>query len=186
MATTAADVLVDTLIDWGIDTIFGIPGDGINGIIEALRQKQEQIRFVQVRHEEAAAFMACAYAKWTGRLGACIATSGPGGIHLLNGLYDAKLDGQPVIAITGLQHHDLLHTYTQQDVELDKLFMDVCVYNGRVMGPAHTQNVVELACRTALAYRGVAHVTMPVDTQSEKVSSDHRSERNIPAPLLRP
>src|SRR3954468_20964989 len=118
--------------------------------------------------------------KWTGRLGACIATSGPGGIHLLNGLYDAKLDGQPVIAITGLQHHDLLHTYTQQDVELDKLFMDVCVYNGRVMGPAHTQNVVELACRTALAYRGVAHVTMPVDTQSEKVSSDHRSERNIP------
>ena len=135
---------------------------------------------MQVRHEEAAAFMACAYAKWTGRLGVCIATSGPGGIHLLNGLYDAKLDGQPVIAITGLQHHDLLHTYTQQDVELDKLFMDVCVYNGRVMGPAHTQNVVELACRTALAYRGVAHVTMPVDTQSEKVSSDHRSERNIP------
>jgi pyruvate dehydrogenase (quinone) len=180
MTTTAADVLVDTLIDWGVDTIFGIPGDGINGIIEALRVKQEQIRFVQVRHEEAAAFMACAYAKWTGRLGACIATSGPGGIHLLNGLYDAKLDGQPVIAITGLQHHDLLHTYTQQDVELDKLFMDVCVYNGRVMGPAHTQNVVELACRTALAYRGVAHVTMPVDTQSEKVSSDHRSERNIP------
>ena len=101
MATTASDVLVDTLIDWGIDTIFGIPGDGINGIIEALRQKQEQIRFVQVRHEEAAAFMACAYAKWTGRLGACIATSGPGGIHLLNGLYDAKLDGQPVIASTG-------------------------------------------------------------------------------------
>src|SRR3954454_12811497 len=154
MATTAADVLVDTLIGWGVDTIFGIPGDGINGIIEALRVKQEQIRFVQVRHEEAAAFMACAYAKWTGRLGACIATSGPGGIQLLNGLYEAKLDGQPVIAVTGLQHHDLLHTYTQQDVELDKLFMDVCVYNSRVMGPAHTQNVVELACRTALAYRG--------------------------------
>ena len=180
MATTAADVLVSTLIDWGVDTIFGIPGDGINGIIESLRVRQEQIRFVQVRHEEAAAFMACAYAKWTGRLGACIATSGPGGIHLLNGLYDAKLDGQPVIAVTGLQHHDLLHTYTQQDVELDKLFMDVCVYNGRVMGPAHTRNVVELACRTALAYRGVAHVTMAVDTQSEKVSADHRSERNVP------
>ena len=101
MAMTAADVLVETLIDWGVDTVFGIPGDGINGIIEALRQQQEQIRFVQVRHEEAAAFMACAYAKWTGRLGACIATSGPGGIHLLNGLYDAKLDGQPVLAITG-------------------------------------------------------------------------------------
>lgn len=83
-----------------MDTIFGIPGDGINGIMEALRKKQKEIRFIQVRHEESAAFMACAYAKYTGRLGVCLATSGPGGIHLLNGLYDAKLDGQPVLAIT--------------------------------------------------------------------------------------
>jgi pyruvate dehydrogenase (quinone)/pyruvate oxidase len=180
MATTASDVLVDTLIDWRVDTIFGIPGDGINGIIEALRQKQEQIRFVQVRHEEAAAFMACAWAKYTGRLGVCIATSGPGGIHLLNGLYDAKLDGQPVLAITGLQFHDLINTHTQQDVELDKLFMDVCVYNSRIMSPAHVQNTVGLACRTALAYRGVAHVTMPVDLQSESLKSDTRSKRNVP------
>jgi pyruvate dehydrogenase (quinone)/pyruvate oxidase len=180
MATTASDVLVDTLIDWQVDTIFGIPGDGINGIIEALRQKREQIRFVQVRHEEAAAFMACAWAKYTGRLGVCIATSGPGGIHLLNGLYDAKLDGQPVLAITGLQFHDLINTHTQQDVELDKLFMDVCVYNSRIMSPAHVQNTVELACRTALAYRGVAHVTMPVDLQSESLKSDTRSKRNVP------
>jgi pyruvate dehydrogenase (quinone) len=103
MAKTAADILVETMLEWGVDTIFGIPGDGINGIIEALRKQQEKIRFIQVRHEEAAAFMACAWAKFTGRLGACIATSGPGGIHLLNGLYDAKLDGQPVLAITGLQ-----------------------------------------------------------------------------------
>ncbi len=146
---TAADVLVETLIDWGVDTVFGLPGDGMNGIIEALRTRQDDIRFIQVRHEEAAAFCACAYAKWTGRLGVCLATSGPGGIHLLNGLYDAKLDGQPVLAITGLQFHDLLHTFTQQDVELDKLFMDVSVYNARVMGPQHTENVVELACRTA-------------------------------------
>ncbi|WP_230533082.1 thiamine pyrophosphate-dependent enzyme [Microvirga roseola] len=181
MATTASDVLVDTLIDWGVDTIFGIPGDGINGIIESLRQKKDQIRFVQVRHEEAAAFMACAYAKYTGRLGVCLATSGPGGIHLLNGLYDAKLDGQPVLAITGLQFHDLLHTYTQQDVELDKLFMDVCVYNSRIMGPTHVENVTELACRTALAYRGVAHITMPVDIQSQSVSSGKRSKRNLPS-----
>ena len=129
----------ETLIDWGVDTIFGIPGDGINGIIEALRKRQDDIRFVQVRHEEAAAFAACAYAKYTGKLGVCLATSGPGGIHLLNGLYDAKLDGQPVLAITGMQFHDLLHTHTQQDVELDKLFMDVAVYNARVMGPAHMQ-----------------------------------------------
>jgi pyruvate dehydrogenase (quinone)/pyruvate oxidase len=180
MAETGGDVLVRTLLAWGVDTVFGIPGDGINGIIESLRQKQEEIRFVQVRHEEAAAFMACAYAKWTGKLGCCMATSGPGGIHLLNGLYDAKLDGQPVIAITGMQFHDLLHTHTQQDVELDKLFMDVAVYNARVMGPAHMENVVELACRTALAYRGVTHVTVPVDFQSMTLRDDSRSERNLP------
>jgi len=180
-STNASDVLVQTLLKWGVDTIFGIPGDGINGIIEALRKRKDDIRFIQVRHEEAAAFNACAYAKWTGRLGVCIATSGPGGIHLLNGLYDAKLDGQPVLAITGLQFHDLLHTFTQQDVELDKLFMDVCVYNSRIMGAAHVENVVELACRTALSYRGVAHVTFPVDMQSQEVKSDARSERNIPA-----
>jgi len=177
-AKTAADVLVETLIDWGVDRIFGIPGDGINGIIEALRLRQDEIRFIQVRHEEAAAFAACGHAKWTGRLGVCLATSGPGGIHLLNGLYDAKLDRQPVLAITGLQFHDLLHTYTQQDVELDKLFQDVSVYNARVMGPAHVENLVELACRTALAYRGVAHVTVPVDIQSQPLDADPRSERN--------
>src|SRR5262249_20207480 len=131
------------------------------------------------RHEEAAAFCACGYAKWTGKLGVCLATSGPGGIHLLNGLYDAKLDGQPVLAITGLQFHDLVETYTQQDVELDKLFIDVCVYNARVMGPTHVENVVELACRTALAYRGVAHVTVPVDLQSMPVKLGRRSNRNV-------
>jgi pyruvate dehydrogenase (quinone)/pyruvate oxidase len=179
MATTASDVLVEGLLDWGVDTIFGIPGDGVNGVIEALRLRQDKIRFVQVRHEEAAAFMACGYAKFTGRLGVCLATSGPGGIHLLNGLYDAKLDGAPVLAITGLQYHDLVHTFTQQDVELDKLFMDACVYNARIMGPAHTENVLNLACRTALSRRGPAHVTLPVDMQSLPLKSDARSPRNI-------
>src|SRR5512138_1641934 len=162
---TAADVLIETLIDWGVEVVFGLPGDGINGIMEALRTRQDKIKFVQVRHEEAAAFMACGYAKWTGKLGVCLATSGPGGIHLLNGLYDAKLDGAPVLAITGLQYHDLIHTYTQQDIELDKLFMDVAIYNSRIMGASHVANVTELACRTALARRGVAHITMPVDLQ---------------------
>ncbi len=179
MSSTAGDVLVETIIAWGVDTIFGLPGDGINGIMEALRIRRDKVRFIQVRHEEAAAFMACSYAKLTGKLGVCIATSGPGGIHLLNGLYDAKLDGAPVLAITGMQFHDLLHTHTQQDVELDKLFEDACVYNCRIMGPAHTENVVTLACRTALTRRGVAHVTMPVDMQSEPVSEDVRSGRNI-------
>lgn len=179
MTDTAGDVLVQTLLDWGVDTIFGIPGDGVNGIIESLRVNKDKIKFIQTRHEEAAAFAACAYAKVTGKLGVCLATSGPGGIHLLNGLYDAKLDGAPVLAITGMQFHDLLHTHTQQDVELDKVFMDVCVYNARVMGPAHTENVVSLACRTALTRRGVSHVTMPVDMQSEPVSKDIRSKRNV-------
>src|SRR5438132_7983934 len=169
MRTNASDVLVQTLINWGVNVVFGIPGDGINGIIESLRKQQDKIRFIQTRHEEAAAFMACGYAKWTGQLGVCVATSGPGGIHLLNGLYDAKLDGQPVLAITGLQYHDLVNTYTQQDVELDKLFMDVCVYNNRVMGPDHVENVAELACCTALSYRGVSHITIPVDIQEKAV-----------------
>src|SRR5471030_2138064 len=153
MTMNASDVLIETIIDWGVDVIFGLPGDGINGIMEALRQRQEKIRFIQVRHEEAAAFMATGYAKYTGKLGVCLATSGPGGIHLLNGLYDAKLDGQPVLAITGMQFHDLIQTHTQQDVELDKLFEDVTVFNQRVMGVTHVENLVDLACSTALAYR---------------------------------
>src|SRR6478736_4473262 len=177
MAKTGGDILVETLIKWGVDTIFGIPGDGINGVFEALRQRQDKIRFVQVRHEEAAAFAACAYAKFTGRLGVCLATSGPGGIHLLNGIYDAKLDNQPVLAITGAQHHDLIETYTQQDVALDKLFMDATAYSVRVMGPAHVEDVVEQACRTALAYRQPTHVMIPVDFQSQPVKD--RSERNV-------
>src|SRR5881275_1760152 len=140
----ASDMLIESLMDWGVDTIFGLPGDGINGIMEALRVRQEKIRFIQVRHEEAAAFAACGYAKFTGKLGVCLATSGPGGLHLLNGLYDAKLDGASVLAITGMQFHDLSGTHGQQDVELDKVFADVCVYNTRVMGPEHVENVTEL------------------------------------------
>ncbi len=178
MADTAADILIEAIHGWGVEVVFGLPGDGINGIMEALRRQQEEIRFVHVRHEEAAAFMACAYAKFTGRLGVCLATSGPGGIHLLNGLYDAKLDGQPVLAITGLPYSDLINTHTQQDVELDRLFMDVCKYNARVMNAAHVESVVDLACRTALAYRGVSHLTLPVDVQ-EMPADEGRSKRNI-------
>src|SRR5450631_3726261 len=117
-SVTAAEVLIDSLLDWGVNTVFGLPGDGINGIMEALRTRQDKIRFVQVRHEEAAAFMACAYSKYTGKLGVCLATSGPGGIHLLNGLYDAKLDGAPVLALTGQTYHDLIGTRYQQEVDL--------------------------------------------------------------------
>jgi pyruvate dehydrogenase (quinone)/pyruvate oxidase len=180
MAETASDILIDAIYDWGVEVIFGLPGDGINGIMESLRLRQDKIRFVQVRHEEAAALMACGYARYTGKLGVCLATSGPGGLHLLNGLYDAKLDGQPLLALTGHPFHDLSSTHTQQDVELDKVFADVAVYNTRVMGPTHVQNVADLACRTALTHRGVAHITFPVDIQSMAVKRDKASKRNVP------
>src|ERR1700754_3810083 len=114
MGQTASDVLIEGLLDWGVDTVFGLPGDGINGFMEALRKQQDRIRFVQVRHEEGAALMACGYAKFTGRLGVCLATSGPGAIHLLNGLYDAKMDSAPVLALTGQIYHDLLGMRYQQ------------------------------------------------------------------------
>lgn len=179
MAKTVADLLVERLTDWGVDTIFGFPGDGVNGIFEALRTRQDRIRFIQVRHEEAAAFAACGYAKFTGRLGVCLATSGPGGIHLLNGLYDAKCDGQPVLAITGHTFHDLIGTHYQQDVDLDKLFMDVAAYNQRVMGPAHVVNVVDEAVKTALARRTVTHITIPKDIQDWEESKQPRSDANI-------
>jgi len=180
MAKTVADMIVERLIDWGIDTIFGFPGDGINGIFEALRTNQEKIKFIQVRHEESAAFAAVGYAKYTGRLGVCLATSGPGGIHLLNGLYDAKCDGQPVLAITGHTFHDLIGTHYQQDVDLDKLFMDVAVYNQRIMGPGHVYNVLDEAIKTALARRSVAHITIPKDIQEWTGSDAERSDANIP------
>jgi pyruvate dehydrogenase (quinone)/pyruvate oxidase len=178
MAHTAADLLIDTLVDWGVEVIFGLPGDGINGIMEALRTRQETIRFIQVRHEESAAFMACAYAKYTGKLGVCLATSGPGGVHLLNGLYDAKMDGQSVLAITGHHYHDLIDTHAQQDIDLDRVFTDVAVYSTRIMGPSHVEPVTNLACRTALSRHGVAHINFPVDLQ-EQESGEH-SQRNIP------
>src|SRR5947209_4140644 len=159
----ASDVLVERLLAWDVDTIFGLPGDGINGVFEALRQQKDKIRFIHVRHEEAAAFMACAYAKFTGRLGVCIATSGPGGIHLLNGLYDAKMDHAPVLAITGLQHSDLIGTFTQQDVALAKLYIDIARFNERVMSGAPVESVTDLEIRTALWARGVPHITTPAD-----------------------
>lgn len=174
----AADVLVDTPIACEVEVIFGLPGDGINGIMESLRKRQDQIRFAQVRHEESAAFMACAYAKFTGKLGVCLATSGPGGTHLLTGLYDAKLDQMPVLAITGMQYHDLIETFTQQDVDLTRVFDNVAIYNAHVRDAGHMENLASLACRSALARRGVAHLSIASDTQEMEAQS--RSKRNQP------
>ncbi len=179
MAKKVADLIIQRLLDWGVTTVFAFPGDGINGIFEAWREKKDKLKYIQVRHEEAAAFAACAYAKYTGSLGVCMATSGPGGIHLLNGLYDAKSDGQPVLAITGHTFHDLIGTHYQQDVDLDKLFMDVAAYNERIMGAGHVHNVLDEAIKTALARRTVVHVTIPKDIQDWDASDNHRSDANI-------
>jgi pyruvate dehydrogenase (quinone) len=189
MSNTAADILVETIIEWGVDTVFGLPGDGINGLMEALRTRQDRVRFIQVRHEEAAAFMACAYGKYTGRLGCCLATSGPGGIHLLNGLYDAKLDQSPVLAITGQTYSDLKGSKFQQEVNMLRLFDDVAVYNEEVINPNGVQMLANAACRHALNNRGVAHITFPVDYQEVEPNGDgtqHKVEGSTNANWSRP
>jgi thiamine pyrophosphate-dependent acetolactate synthase large subunit-like protein len=178
-ARNGSQLLIDALIGWGVDTIFGMPGDGINGLMEAIREREGKVRFIQVRHEESAALMACAHAKWTGKLGCCLATTGPGGVHLLNGLYDAKFDKAPVIAVTGLPYHDLIDTFTQQDVDLGKLFADVAEYSTRIMSAAHVENAVSLACRIAVTQRTVAHVSIPVDVQEESLEEVEASTRNV-------
>jgi pyruvate dehydrogenase (quinone) len=168
----ASEALIARLADWGVDTIFGLPGDGINGIMEGLRRNQDRVRFVLVHHEEAAAFMATGYAKATGKIGVCLATSGPGGIHLLNGLYDAKLDHMPVLAITGMQETSVLGTGYQQEVALDRLYADVAEYDQMIYNPAQVQAVADLAVRTAYARRGVAHITVPNDIQVADADAD--------------
>jgi pyruvate dehydrogenase (quinone) len=164
--------LIGRLADWGVDTVFGLPGDGINGIMEGLRQHEDRVKFVLVHHEEAAAFMATAYAKATGKLGVCLATSGPGGIHLLNGLYDAKLDHMPVLAITGMQETSILGTGYQQEVNLDKLYEDVAEYDQMIYNPAQLPTVIDNAVRTAYARRGVTHITVPNDIQVADADAD--------------
>ncbi|MDQ4142822.1 MAG: thiamine pyrophosphate-binding protein [Actinomycetota bacterium] len=165
MERIASELLIERLIAWGVDTVFGLPGDGINGIMEGLRRHRQHIRFVLVHHEEAAAFMATGYAKSTGRLGVCLATSGPGGLHLMNGLYDAKLDHVPVLAITGMQATSQLGTGYQQEVHLDRVFMDLAEYNAMVQVPVSIPTLVDLAVRTSLSRRTVSHITFPVDIQ---------------------
>ena len=173
-----ADIIIETLINWGATYAFGIVGDGINSIIEALRKRQERIRFIPVRHEEAAAFMASGFAKHTGRLGVCLGTTGPGAIHLMNGLYDAALDGAPVVALTGLTFHDLRGVRYQQGVDTVKLMEPFTTYNEEVTGPEHALLIANRACRAAMGNRGVAHLAISKDIQMMKLSADKRSMRN--------
>src|SRR5579872_5851759 len=167
MATTA-DFLVKRLQQWGVRRIFGYPGDGINGIMGALERARQSIEFVQVRHEEMAAFMACAHAKYTGEVGVCLATSGPGAIHLLNGLYDAKNDHQPVVAIVGQQVLASLGGDYQQEVDLVSLFKDVAhEFDVMASSPAQVRHLVDRAMRTAQTQRSVCCLIIPKDVQEE-------------------
>ncbi|MFL6451125.1 MAG: thiamine pyrophosphate-dependent enzyme [Bryobacteraceae bacterium] len=175
---STADIIIDSLLEWDVSHVFGMVGDGINPIVDALRRRKDRIRFVGVRHEEAAAFMACGWAKHTGRLGVCLATTGPGAVHLLNGLYDAAFDGAPVLAITGETFHDLAGLRFVQGVDTKALMQDVAMFNVRVSGPVHAQTVMNRACRAALGNRGVAHVTVAKDVQAMKLSADKPSMEN--------
>src|SRR5450755_3518625 len=171
MSATCGDFLVERLHQWGVRRIFGYPGDGINGIMGALGRAEKsshKIEFIQTRHEDMAAFMACGHAKFTGEVGICLATSGPGAIHLLNGLYDAKLDHQPVVAIVGQQARAAMGGNYQQEVDLQSLFKDVAgEYVQMASVPAQIRHLVDRAVRIALSKRTVTCIILPSDLQQE-------------------
>ncbi len=177
---TGADVLVERLVDWGVEVVFGLPGDAINGFMEALHKHREEIRYVHTRHEEVAAMAAVGYAKFTGKLGVCFSTASPGAAHMINGMLDAKVEQAPLLAISGMAYHDLIGTSYLQDVNIDYMVNDVAIYNERIMGPQHIDNVVDYACRTALTQRGPAHLAFPIDFQAASADSGQRYKRNVP------
>jgi pyruvate dehydrogenase (quinone) len=168
MAQQVSDYVLERLTEWGVHRIFGYPGDGINAFLGAFDRAEGDPDFIQVRHEEMSAFMACAHAKFTGEIGVCIATSGPGAIHLLNGLYDAKLDHAPVLALIGQQKRFSLGAHYQQEVDLHTLFKDVSVFDEVCTHPAQARHLVDRGIRTALAERGVATIIFPADVQEEE------------------
>jgi pyruvate dehydrogenase (quinone) len=180
MAETVGDFVVQRLHAWGVNRIYGYPGDGINGIMGALDRADGKIKFIQVRHEEMAAFMACAHAKFTGEPGVCLATSGPGAIHLLNGLYDAKLDHQPVVAIVGQSSRMAMGGSYQQEVDLHSLFKDVAgEYVHTAMSPAQMRHLIDRAMRVAIAERTVTCVIIPHDLQEEKSAEPPRKHGTV-------
>src|SRR5690349_18712257 len=180
MSTTVGDFLVSRLAEWGIRRIYGFPGDGINGILGALNRTDEDFDFIQVRHEEMAAFMACGHAKFTGEVGVCLATSGPGAIHLLNGLYDAKLDHQPVVAIVGQSARAALGGSYQQEVDLTSLFKDVASeYVEMIVAPEQVRHVIDRALRIARAQRAPTCIIIPNDVQELQAEAPPRMHNTI-------
>src|SRR5438105_14311982 len=175
-----AQFILNRLTEWGIKRLYGYPGDGINGLIGAFHEVGDKLEFIQTRHEEIAAFAATAHAKFTGEVGVCMATSGPGAIHLLNGLYDAKLDHQPVVAIVGQQKRTSLGVHYQQEVDLQTLFKDVSAYVQYCMEPAQARQLVDRAMRIATDERVVCTVVFPGDVQEEKaVESPPRTHGSV-------
>ncbi|MFG3200897.1 thiamine pyrophosphate-requiring protein [Streptomyces sp. NPDC048192] len=166
--TLVADYVLQRLREWGIKRVYGYPGDGINGLLGAFDRAKGDPEFIQTRHEEMAAFMACAHAKFTGEVGCCTATSGPGAVHLLNGLYDAKLDHQPVVAVVGQQKRLSLGAHYQQEIPLARLFADVSEFCQMIVHPGQARHVIDRAFKTALTRRGIATVIIPDDIQEEK------------------
>src|SRR5919204_5278277 len=166
MSDTVASFMLKRLHEWGVTRIYGYPGDGINGLLGAFHEVGDQLEFTQVRHEEIASFAACAHAKLTGEVGVCMATSGPGAIHLLNGLYDAKLDNAPVVAIVGQQKRMSLGGDFQQEVDLRTLFKDVASeYIGECVDPRQAATLIDRAVRIARSQRTVTAVIVPSDVQ---------------------
>src|SRR5215207_2920427 len=193
MAQLVADFMLERLRNWGIHRIYGYPGDGINGFLGALDRAEGDPEFIQVRHEEMSAFMACGHAKFTGEVGVCLATSGPGAIHLLNGLYDAKLDHAPVVAIVGQQKTVSLGSHYQQEVDLNTLFKDVAhEYVQQISVPAQARHVTDHAVRIAAATRSVTCVIIPNDVQEEPYEEPPREHGSVfsggtlSAPVIRP
>src|SRR5918911_1080234 len=180
MAEKVADFLLKRLREWGVHRIYGYPGDGINAILGALDRAEGDPEFVQARHEEMAAFEAVGQAKFTGEVAVCLATSGPGAIHLLNGLYDAKLDHVPVVAIVGQQAMSSLGSHYQQEVDLQVLFNDVSEFVQVCMVPEQARQLVDRACRIALDHRGVSTIIVPNDVaELDAVESPPRTHGSV-------
>src|SRR5246500_5632266 len=180
MSKTVGDFIVERLHAWGVRKIFGYPGDGINGVFGALHRADGKIEFVQARHEEMAAFMASAYAKFTGELGVCIATSGPGASHLVTGLYDARLDHQPVLAIAGQQARNALGGHYQQELDLTSMFKDVAgAYVEQAATAAQVRHMIDRAARIALARRTVTAIILPNDLQDEAYEDPPRAHGTL-------
>jgi pyruvate dehydrogenase (quinone) len=168
VSQTVGDFVVERLRAWGVRRVFGYPGDGINGVFGALNRASDKVAFVQARHEELAAFMASAYAKFSGELGVCIATSGPGASHLITGLYDARLDHMPVLAIVGQQSRDALGGHYQQEIDLVSMFKDVAgAFVQQASSPAQVRHLIDRAIRIAVGDRRVTAIVLPNDLQEE-------------------